>query len=185
MEKLKILDALRQLDPDNDEHWTTQGQPRLDVVGDILDATVTRAEVTAAAPEFSRDAARIPASEPESEPEPVEPVDPRVERYFEVSREIEAKQEARAKLTLEINTLTKEQHELSRFVPNRGEFDPTEDQLARMKVIRAATEASSQRASSAKLTLDALGLSAGGSLLDQAYRTQRRPAGLHQQAKPQ
>jgi len=55
-----ILEALKALDPKNDDHWTADGLPRLDVV-----KAGTRAVVTKAAPNFSR-------SNPNLEPKPKE-----------------------------------------------------------------------------------------------------------------
>lgn len=46
-----IIRALKTLDTANDEHWTTEGAPRLEA---LQLAGVKRAEVTAAAPHFSR-----------------------------------------------------------------------------------------------------------------------------------
>lgn len=48
----EILVALAKLDPKNDDHWTEQGAPLLDALG--LAKKPTRAEVTSAAPLFSR-----------------------------------------------------------------------------------------------------------------------------------
>lgn len=56
----KILDALRKLDVKNDNHWTAQGEPRIDTVkfnvGDG-NVDVTRDSINAAAPNFSRSTA--------------------------------------------------------------------------------------------------------------------------------
>lgn len=51
----KIVAALAQLDPKNDNHWTDEGNPRMDTVKLFAgDSTITRDAVTAAAPGFSR-----------------------------------------------------------------------------------------------------------------------------------
>lgn len=47
----QIIEALRKLDPNNDEHWTADGLPKLEALG-VKD--VKRAEVTKAAPHFTR-----------------------------------------------------------------------------------------------------------------------------------
>lgn len=52
---MSISDALDELDIDNDEHWTSDGLPRLDAVEDYLGRKVTRKEVKAAAPHFTKD----------------------------------------------------------------------------------------------------------------------------------
>jgi len=52
---MDLRQALDQLDPANDEHWTADGLPRMDALVAILgDATITRAAVTAAAPGLNR-----------------------------------------------------------------------------------------------------------------------------------
>lgn len=51
----KILAALRQLDPANDNHWTAEGQPRIDTVKLLAgDQTITRDAITQALPGFVR-----------------------------------------------------------------------------------------------------------------------------------
>ncbi|MCK5612907.1 hypothetical protein KAR91_64130 [Candidatus Pacearchaeota archaeon] len=67
-----ILEALSQLDPQNDDHWTANGSPRMDAIEELIgDSSVTRADVTNAAPEFSREVAlAAAAAAPEGEPDP-------------------------------------------------------------------------------------------------------------------
>ncbi len=50
----EILEAVRGLDPQNDEHWTADGLPRLDAVENLLGGDVSRKAVTNAAPDFTR-----------------------------------------------------------------------------------------------------------------------------------
>lgn len=50
----EILEAVMGLQPGNDEHWTTDGLPRLDAVENLLGASVTRKQLTNAAPDFNR-----------------------------------------------------------------------------------------------------------------------------------
>jgi len=51
----KITDALAKLDPKNDNHWTSDGLPRIDTVKMLAgDPTLTRESITAEAPNFSR-----------------------------------------------------------------------------------------------------------------------------------
>lgn len=47
-----IIDALKTLDPKNDEHWTNDGQPAVAALG-IVD--LKRKDITDAAPHFSRE----------------------------------------------------------------------------------------------------------------------------------
>lgn len=54
----QLLTALQQLDPSNDDHWTGEGLPRVDVVRALAGAgTLTREQLTALAPGFTRDTA--------------------------------------------------------------------------------------------------------------------------------
>jgi|GEM_PF-6358505 len=69
--KDKIIEALARLDTANDEHWTTEGLPRLDVMKEIVGGSVSRSDVTEAVKGFTR-------NNPESL-NPVEEVQPPVE----------------------------------------------------------------------------------------------------------
>ena len=61
-----IIEALKQLDANNDDHWTTDGHPRLDAVKELMGGTaVSREEVTKAAPAFSRSNLELPNTEPQ------------------------------------------------------------------------------------------------------------------------
>jgi hypothetical protein len=54
-----ILEALSQLDPNDDTQWTDDGGPRMDVLQKFTnDKTLTRANVNEAAPQFSRTSAQ-------------------------------------------------------------------------------------------------------------------------------
>jgi hypothetical protein len=54
----KILDAVRKLDVGNDNHWTADGQARIDTVKMLAaDQSIDRAAIEAAAPGFKRDTA--------------------------------------------------------------------------------------------------------------------------------
>ena len=51
----KILEVLRSLDPQDDNHWTDEGMPKLEVVQNLAgDEEITREMITEAAPLFSR-----------------------------------------------------------------------------------------------------------------------------------
>jgi len=49
-----ILAALSELDIENDDHWTTEGLPRLDIVSEILGNPVARSVLNDAAKGFNR-----------------------------------------------------------------------------------------------------------------------------------
>lgn len=69
---LEIRDALAKLDPKNNDHWTEQGAPRLDALE--LATKPARAEVTAAAPLFSRTNLVLPEAAPAVPPVEEKPV---------------------------------------------------------------------------------------------------------------
>lgn len=55
----KITEALAKLDPDNDEQWTSEGLPRVEVVAEVAGiAALTRKEINEAGRGFTRDVAR-------------------------------------------------------------------------------------------------------------------------------
>jgi hypothetical protein len=59
----KLAAALQKLDPENDNHWTADGQPRLETLRMLSgDTSLTREAVVTAAPTFNRDAAKSAAS---------------------------------------------------------------------------------------------------------------------------
>lgn len=60
MKSKEILETLSLLDPEDKDHWTADGQPRLDAIGE----GVTRAQVQAAAPQFNRANATLPEPPP-------------------------------------------------------------------------------------------------------------------------
>lgn len=56
----KILEALAKLDPTNDNHWTNDGLPRIETIRMLAaDQTITREAITAEAPNFSRQTAKL------------------------------------------------------------------------------------------------------------------------------
>lgn len=68
----EILEAVRGLDPQNDEHWTADGLPRLDAVENLLGGDVSRKAVTNAAPDFTRAVASELVDAPEDGEPPVD-----------------------------------------------------------------------------------------------------------------
>lgn len=52
----EIIDALKELDPKNDDHWTGDGLPKLSALKDVK---ANRQEVTAAAPHFTRENPKV------------------------------------------------------------------------------------------------------------------------------
>lgn len=50
----QIKQALGLLEAGNDAHWNAKGEPTVEVVSNIIGVQVTRAEIKAAAPDFTR-----------------------------------------------------------------------------------------------------------------------------------
>ena len=69
----EILEALLGLSPGNDEHWTADGLPRLDAVENLLGASVTRKQLTNAAPDFNRAMAQSVVDEAASQGDTKQP----------------------------------------------------------------------------------------------------------------
>lgn len=61
----KIRDALAELDTQNDDHWTAEGLPRLDVMKDKVGEAVSRADITNAAKGFTRKTPNLEVEKPE------------------------------------------------------------------------------------------------------------------------
>lgn len=59
MTRSSIIEALKKLDVENDEHWTVDGAPRLDVLAAQFPG-LTRSMVTQVAPLFSRKKPNLP-----------------------------------------------------------------------------------------------------------------------------
>lgn len=65
----KILEVLAKLDVNNDEHWTADGAPRMDVIEHIAGEKYTRDDIKKAAPKFNR--ATLDFSPVAAQPEPL------------------------------------------------------------------------------------------------------------------
>jgi len=57
VDKEKILTALAQLDPLDDDQWTTDGSPKVETVSGLIGETVKRQDIVNAAPDFNREKA--------------------------------------------------------------------------------------------------------------------------------
>jgi len=57
---MEIKTALENMDALDDDQWTNDGAPRLDVLSEAVGEKVSRSDVTEAAPEFSRENMAIP-----------------------------------------------------------------------------------------------------------------------------
>lgn len=63
----QIKEALLKLDPANNDHWTSEGVPRLDVMKELVGGDVNRADVTAACKSFTRKHPVIEEVSPDAE----------------------------------------------------------------------------------------------------------------------
>lgn len=63
-----IQEALKKLDPEKADHWTSSGLPALDVVEKFLGKPVKRQELTDAAPFFKKDHPKFTKPEPKAPP---------------------------------------------------------------------------------------------------------------------
>ena len=61
---MDIKEALAQLDTLDDDQWTTDGAPKTETVSEIMGSKVSRADITAAAPKFSRSNGDLEEVEP-------------------------------------------------------------------------------------------------------------------------
>lgn len=105
MSIVEVLNALRELDDEDDEHWTEDGLPRVDVVAKLLPGC-TRQHIAAAAPKFNR-------SNPELPPDPEEIRKQKQAAYEEAQRKTaEAKQREEA-ARLELQQATDQTRQLS------------------------------------------------------------------------
>lgn len=57
-----ILNGLAQLNVENDEHWTTEGLPRLDILKDLTGTQITRDMLNSAAKGFTRSNPTLPTA---------------------------------------------------------------------------------------------------------------------------
>lgn len=63
MTKDALIDALKRLDPKNDEHWVASGQPNLKCLETLLGEKVTRAQIDKVANGFTRENTEIKSLE--------------------------------------------------------------------------------------------------------------------------
>lgn len=73
---MELKEALMELDALDDDQWTADGAPKLDVLAEAIGKKVKRQEVVDAAPEFTRDNMIVPESKPEEDPVPEPEPDP-------------------------------------------------------------------------------------------------------------
>lgn len=171
---MNILAALAKLDPENDQHWTADGAPRIDAVTDLVGAPVTRAQIVNAAPKFTRDnregltaGGEEPAAEQSGaevvtealakNPEAVkaavagaERMRPETRRFLEIDEELKQLHEQKGAIDNRMAELSREQARLQRFAPSGHVYDHKADQAARMEFIRAQNAQRAERVAVAR-----------------------------------
>lgn len=76
---LSIAQALAALDPSDDDHWTGDGLPKVELVAHLAGSGVTRARITDAAPDFNRERSQELREKAESVPRETPPPPPPVD----------------------------------------------------------------------------------------------------------
>ena len=64
---MTLIEALQALDPDDDDHWTAEGRPAMAALIDLAGREVTRREVDAIAPDFTREHRALPLAAPDDD----------------------------------------------------------------------------------------------------------------------
>ncbi|UPT52966.1 hypothetical protein [Hafnia phage yong3] len=96
-----VIEALLDLDPENPNHWTDDGMPKVNAVKFATgNPQLTREDITAVAPDFTRDNRVVPEAEPV---QPVQSADPVLHEQLETqAQEQEYEQTQKANIVEEI-----------------------------------------------------------------------------------
>ena len=180
----KILEALGKLDPANENHWTADGLPRIETVRMLAgDQTITREQITAEAPDFSRSAAVVPGSE---QPTPETPAVEQQDEVIDYSEAIEKAQAEVARLTeikneveAALGKATKDLDDLIDLQNAEGPVETTDTAIqGYLASQRAVLEERARRnkvlADSGVTLADIQGLLPQSSPLDQALKQKRK-----------
>lgn len=146
----QILNALRQLDATNADHWTALGLPRIDVVAALAGLPgLKRHDIAAVAPDFARDF----SGEPVASDSPVDPL-------ASVRINLEAARAELAEVYAEQSTLTRREAELRRRIDllqaRVTAAEPASDDVRlRMEFIRSQQEVRAVEAAKRQALADA------------------------------
>lgn len=142
MDKNKLIKALQQLDANDDNHWTADGSPRIDVLKELIGTpTLSRAEVDIVAPGFNRAAAangQYPQFQdtPETAPEsPTAPETPPQDTTPQPAPEKPAEKPPESKETVDKETYEAEVNRL------KGEIQEIDGKLAELAEQRTKLQA--------------------------------------------
>jgi len=151
---MELKDALGKLDAGNDEHWTTDGAPRIDAVAAFVDGNVTRSMIVEVAPQFTRSNPTLDVAPEPSPPNvvgaPPQPMtwDEGLARYNELSNQMQVLQAERGEIDTKITKLSRELARLQRFSV-ADEYNHKSDQKTRMEFIQSQQRQRADRAAAA------------------------------------
>lgn len=187
---MNIIDALAQLDPENDGQWTKDGLPAMDTLQVIMGQDITRQQVTDAAPRFTRtnpDLSGAAQSAGDDAPQPVvTQTDEEAEgpsdlaaQLAELQEQIQTTQKYLEDGKRHLQTLYQQETALIEALHEAGEVETTQQHISAylqaQKAQLAARAESVARMREAGITPDMLrnALGSPGSPLDQALRRKR------------
>ena len=144
---ITIKDALNFLNPEEDDDWTNDGMPRMDVVEKLIDdKSITRQNVTDADPEFCRDVARTRKAEKEADDvvvEEVEEVEEQPITKLELDQQIDDVQNEIGNLEKLRDNLSKERDRLQNL--EYGGHTAAADTQARLDYVKSQNELRASR----------------------------------------
>jgi predicted RNase H-like nuclease (RuvC/YqgF family) len=150
---MDLKQAIRELDPKNDDHWTTNGAPLVALVSELVGREITRQEIIDVAPGLTRDG-EVQFSENEPPPEffkDEETVEAKVKKLddemLELARSI-------GKLETKITELKAERAALTANC--RREYNSEADQDRRMHHIRRQNEERARRHAASRAALSSI-----------------------------
>lgn len=159
---MNLKEALESLDPGNDEHWTQDGAPLLEVLSEMVGDKVSRGQVTKNYPQFTRENPVIESEEVEDESTEEESAEPEESEAPELGKEAQAVEKAtrkRDKMVEKVEEarakLTEAQEELDEACKKYDEANPKptlNDEIRRF--IDAQDQMRAERVARTKSALD-------------------------------
>lgn len=180
---MTIPQALSQLDPSNDDHWTGDGAPRVDVVQKLTGlSSLTRAQIVEAAPKFTRDVPTLPERAPK--PSPAKDDASETQRYVEIDAELAKLHAQKGEIENRMGELSAEQARLARFAPKPVEYDHKADQEARMVWLESQKRQRAERAHRTRALIEATAAGAAGPAPIDAAMARRNTRGTQRPTFP-
>jgi len=173
--------AIKSLDPENDEHWTQDGSPRLEILSELTGEKITRGAVTKAFPLINRDFAREKHSISEPENSEIEDAVPEPE----ISAIEIALDSAEARMHQARANLDKAQKEMSEshvafeiaLVEFEKRFPPESNQQKIMAYLDGQKAERARRAGLNTAAIQAVLKQAAQAPVDRAFAAKRNPYG--------